>query len=206
MHVYKGFVLLQMTVTLLDIIKCGLVNEGDSVEFCFKQYYFTAKIIRGGLLSRCRMKKPNTNRYEDILTHVSSFSSLTAFTEACLQDILEEYYTRYSSWKRVSHCESKQSMGEIRDRCKLLNTKMKVDDISELYKEIFRLQEIICEMSEYMKEKGEFKQKWTIVTLKKEEKKKRPKKKKRKIQDTQAHASIQDMMLRDNFTLSGCKH
>ena len=201
MSVYKCFFFKHMAVTLFDIIKHGLINVGDSIEFYFKQYYFTAKILRGGLLSECRMKRPNSNSYENILSHVSSFSSLTAFTEACLQDILEEYYTRYSSWKRVTHCETKQSMGEIRDRCKLLTNTVKQEDISELYKEINRLQTIVTEMGTYLKRNGKFKKKWNIVVMKKDEKKKQVKVKKRKIEDREAHTNIQDMMLQNNLTL-----
>lgn len=189
-----------MAVTLFDIIKHGLINVGDSIEFYFKQYYFTAKILRGGLLSECRMKRPNSAAFENILTHVTSFSSLTAFTEACLQDILEEYYTRYSSWKRVTHCETKQSMGEIRDRCKMLSSTVKQEDISELYKEIYRLQKIVTEMGCFLKEKGTFKKEWNIV-MKKEEKKKHVKIKKRKIEDREAHTNIQDMMMKTDIKL-----
>ena len=190
-----------MTITLLDIIKSGLINVGDSVEFTFKKYYFSAKIIRGGLLSECKMRRPNSLTLEPILEHVTSFSSLTAFTEACLQDILEEYYTRYSSWKRVTHLETKQSMGEIRDRCKLTAGTVKSEDILELYKEIHRLQIIIDEMSTLLKEKGNFQKKWNVVMMKKQKTRKRILKK-RKIENPEAYEKIQDMMLTDiNF---GC--
>ncbi len=54
-----------------------------------------------------------------VLQSTIGFASLTAWTESCLQDLLEEYYTRYSSWKRVFTRRQKGSMSDLRDQCKL---------------------------------------------------------------------------------------
>ena len=132
----------------------GVISANDTIEFTFKGNVFQAKLLDGGLVGDCKLKRIHDRQASEILKNVTAFSSLTAWTEACLQDILEEYYTRYSSWKRVTHCESKRSMGELRDQCKLLDKKKKTEDVSELYKEIKRTHTIIREMRQYMKSKG----------------------------------------------------
>ena len=140
-----------------DMIQYGVIKVGDTIEFMFKSNYFSAKILRGGLISDCKVKGIHDTESTPILQKTVAFSSLTAWTEACLQDIMDEYYTRYSSWKRVTHHESKRSMGDLRDQCKLLDSKKGIQDYTELYKEILRLHKTIKEMNEYIKRihKGE---------------------------------------------------
>tara|TARA_B100000925_G_C22007212_1_gene474254 strand:- start:1367 stop:1936 length:570 start_codon:yes stop_codon:yes gene_type:complete len=131
------------------MISHKLIHVGDTVFFNFKGNHFTANILTGGLIGNCKITTFDKTRR--ILIGVTAFSSLTAWTEACLQDVLEEYYTRYSSWKRVSHKESKRSMGDLRDQCKLLTKKRKrEEEVPELYKEIYRLQQTIVNMKQYI--------------------------------------------------------
>lgn len=147
----------------------GVISANDTIEFTFKGNVFQAKLLDGGLVGDCKLKRIHDRQASDILKNVTAFSSLTAWTEACLQDILEEYYTRYSSWKRVTHCESKRSMGELRDQCKLLDKKKKTEDVSELYKEIKRTHTIIREMTQFIKKKGielPSHKSWTIHDIK----------------------------------------
>lgn len=185
-----------MTATLYDIVKYNLVKVGDSIEFNFKGHFFRAKIQRGGLISQCTVYRPRSKDAEKILGHVSSFSSLTSWTEACLQDILEEYFTRYSSWKRVVHVETNQTMGELRDRCKLLNGHVKESDISELYKEIYRLQTTVKEMTQTLKANNLFQKKWSAVPfITVRENFKYKKVKKRKIENKKAFDSVQTLMM-----------
>lgn len=133
--------------SLADMIESKLIKEGDTVEFKFKGNYFTGKLKRGGLIAECfHQRKTKT----PCLQNVIAFTSLTAWTEACLQDVLEEYYTRYSSWKRVVHKESGLTMGELRDRCKLLNSKID----QEAYKEIYRLTIVNAQLKEFILSKG----------------------------------------------------
>jgi len=150
------------------MISLGVVSVGDTVEFTFKSNYFSAEILRGGLVGNCRMLRANARTSEKILQHTTAFSSLTAWTEACLQDILEEYYTRYSSWKRVTHKESRRSMADLRDSCKLFDKKN--EDSLEIHKELIRLQNTIDEMSAYIgkMERGEAVEphKWTYTNRK----------------------------------------
>ena len=185
-----------MTATLYDILKHKMINVGDSIEFSFKQHFFRAKIIRGGLISQCKVYRPRVQEGETILTHHSSFSSLTSWTEACLQDILEEYFTRYSSWKRVYHIESGRTLGELRDRCKLLNGRVKEENSVELYREIYRLQNTVKEMSAVLKAKNLFKKKWNIAPLIAVRENIEYKKiKKRKIQNIEAFKKVQALMM-----------
>lgn len=152
-------------MSLQDMLHHKLVAPNDTVQFVFKGHCFRAKILRGGLIGEC-----SCNNIPILMT-VTAFSSLTAWTEACLQDHLEEYYTRYSSWKRVLHKESKRSMGDLRDQCKLLSKKRKRDEeIPELYKEIYRLQQTIVEMKQHIEkwEKGDAptSKDWKVVSIK----------------------------------------
>ena len=136
-------------MSLTDMLHHKLVSENDTVFFTFKGNHFTAKILRGGLIGECDMT--SCGKTMVILKGVTAFTSLTAWTEACLQDVLEEYYTRYSSWKRVNHKESKRSMGDLRDKCKLLSKKRKrEDELPELYKEVYRLQQTIVDMKKHI--------------------------------------------------------
>jgi len=134
------------TSSIADMIESKLIKLNDHIEFKFKGNNFTAKIIKGGLITECTFKGCRSTEYKKCLSNVIAFSSLTAWTEACLQDVLEEYYTRYSSWKRVIHKPSNLTMSELRDRCKLQHSKIDPDT----YKEIYRLNTIIDELKKYI--------------------------------------------------------
>lgn len=136
--------------SIADMITHNLVKVGDTVSFTFKGNKFNAKILQGGLIGDCTLQRVHDPSQENILTQTVAFSSLTAWTEACLQDIMDEYYTRYSSWKRVIHQESKRSMGDIRDQCKLMDPSKTKEDTTELYKEIMRLHTTIDEMNSFI--------------------------------------------------------
>jgi hypothetical protein len=181
--------------TVQDMLNCKLVRIGDTVEFTFKNNHFTSKILRGGLFAHCMVKRNHSESYEKILTNVSSFSSLTAWTEACLQDILDEYYTRYSSWKRVTHFETRQSMSELRDRCKLTGTVSK-DNTCQLFKELKRLYEINREMANYINQtNGSIKRTWGVIPRAKLNKHLRPPDiKKRKLTHEEAFNRIQHII------------
>ena len=136
--------------SLHDLLQHNLIKVGDTVEFTFKGNHFTCSILRGGLLSECYLQKVHESAPVKVLQNTVAFSSLTAWTEACLQDVLEEYYTRYSSWKRVYHVRTRRSMGDIRDQYKI-SKEVKPDNVVELYKEILRLQHTIEEMNTYIR-------------------------------------------------------
>ena len=64
------------------------------------------------------MAKPGTtavpifqnSSHVDGRPYVRTFESLTDWTETCIQECLDEYHTRYSSWKRVRHQRLDQPM------------------------------------------------------------------------------------------------
>jgi hypothetical protein len=156
--------------SLSDMMTHKLIKRGDTISFTFKGNHFSATILDGGMIGKCTIKRVHDTEPQEILKQTVAFSSLTAWTEACLQDIMEEYYTRYSSWKRVIHSESKRSMGDIRDQCKLMDPTKAKDDTNELYKEIIRLHGTIDEMNYYIQRihNGEsipFKQ-WSYLNIK----------------------------------------
>lgn len=138
------------TSSIADMIHSKIINVGDSIEFKFKGNHFVASIEKGGLITNCLYKSPTSSSYVEVLKNVVAFTSLTAWTEASLQDVLEEYYTRYSSWKRVVHKPSKLTMGELRDRCKL--NAIKIDP--EIQKEIYRLQKYINKLESFISKNG----------------------------------------------------
>jgi hypothetical protein len=183
--------------SLNDMILYGVVKVGDSIEFTFKSNHFKAKLLRGGLIGECKLKGVHEREFTPVLQKTVAFSSLTAWTEACLQDIMDEYYTRYSSWKRVTHHESKRSMGDLRDQCKLIQPKNRQEDTVELYKEILRLHNSIDEMNDYIKRlsNGEtlpFRQ-WSFIQIDTNTKNVSSNTVKHEI-DTQAHSNIQNII------------
>ena len=86
--------------TLNDMLLAELIKIGDTIEFTFKGNTFTTNILRGGLIGKCQQQTLHEDA-KNVLANTVGFSSLTAWTESCLQDLLEEYYTGYSIWKRV---------------------------------------------------------------------------------------------------------
>lgn len=185
-----------MATTLFDLLQNGLIKSGDAIEFTFKNCTFRARIIKGGLITSCQLFRPHSSEAENVLLHVTSFSSLTSWTEACLQDVLEEYFTRYSSWKRVYHCRTNVTMGEIRDRAKIINGKVSGGDNVELYREIYRLQKTINEMSIVLKKHDVFKERWNIKMMVSIEEKQPVKNwKKRKINNRVAFNKVQNLMM-----------
>jgi hypothetical protein len=92
---------------LQQLLHARIVDINHALYFTFKKHVFTGKIIQGGLISQCTWQKPGEMPHE-IFHHntglgqqpyVRTFESLTDWTETCIQECLDEYHTRYSSWK-----------------------------------------------------------------------------------------------------------
>ncbi len=103
---------------LQQLLHARIVDINHALYFTFKKHVFTGKIIQGGLISQCTWQKPGEMPHE-IFHHntglgqqpyVRTFESLTDWTETCIQECLDEYHTRYSSWKRVRHRPSDKPM------------------------------------------------------------------------------------------------
>lgn len=103
---------------LQQLIQCRIIFTEDVLYFTFKKNTFFANITQGGLIWKCRWQKPgatpvpifqNSSHVEG-RPYVRTFESLTDWTETCIQECLDEYHTRYSSWKRVRHQRLDQPM------------------------------------------------------------------------------------------------
>ena len=80
--------------TLNDMLLAELIKIGDTIEFTFKRNTFTAKILRRGLIGKCQQQTLHEDA-KDVLTNTVGFSSLTAWTESCLQDLLVDNATHF---------------------------------------------------------------------------------------------------------------
>lgn len=94
--------------TLRDLVCHGLVKSGDSLGFTFKRYEFKAKLMDGGILAFCTFDgKP-------VFRDRPGFTSLTDWSDTCIQECLQEFVTRFSSWKRIRHCTTGTPMFVLR--------------------------------------------------------------------------------------------
>ena len=101
-----------------QLLAARIVYVDDILYFSFKKHTFTGKIAQGGLIWRCTWQKPGQSSelaFHVVGTvqnqpHARTFESLTDWTETCIQELLDEYHTRYSSWKRVRHQRTDQPM------------------------------------------------------------------------------------------------
>ena len=86
------------------LLSSNTVQKDDVLYFSFKKHVFTGKITDGGFIWKCTWQKPNQSP-EIAFPNIPgrTFESLTDWTETCIQELLDEYHTRYSSWKRVRH-------------------------------------------------------------------------------------------------------
>ena len=96
---------------LCRLFDSGSVAIGDKIFFEFKGNTFSAHFAEGGILHNCGWKNiKGTNAH---IFKNKTFVTLSDWTESCIQDILQEYSTRYSSWKRVTHVKSNSTLDEI---------------------------------------------------------------------------------------------
>lgn len=94
---------------LLQLLQSGNINVGDELAFDYKGYRFCGTIHDGGTVGDCSVI---TDIETDILSD-RTFKTLTAWADACIQEHLQEYGTRYSAWKRVKHLTSGKNMDAI---------------------------------------------------------------------------------------------
>ena len=86
-----------------QLITIALVNIGDQIQFMFKKNKISGTIGHGGHVLHTTIHCPNTVEIRTLYTR--SYPSLTAWSEACLREGLQEENTRYASWKRVYPCK-----------------------------------------------------------------------------------------------------
>ena len=92
-----------------------------------------------------------------------TFTTLSDWTESCIQDILKEYSTRYSSWKRVTHAKSAKTLDELwkLHREKRLK-KVKKPTVSQLRQLNERLLERLAKANEKIQDLSEESVKETV--------------------------------------------
>jgi hypothetical protein len=103
---------------LQQLLQARIIFTSDVLYFTFKKHVFTGKIAQGGLIWHCTWQKPGEQPHSIFQSrnaiqqqpYVRTFESLTDWTETCIQECLDEYHTRYSSWKRVRHQRTDQPM------------------------------------------------------------------------------------------------
>lgn len=95
---------------LLQLLNSGHLKSGDELAFDYKGYRFCSSVREGGSVGDCSVITDNCNT--DILSD-RTFKTLTAWADACIQEHLHEYGTRYSAWKRVKHLSTGRNMDAI---------------------------------------------------------------------------------------------
>ena len=86
----------------------GLVKSGDTLGFTFKRHDFTARLLDGGIIGFCMFDG------NPVFRDRSGFLSLTDWSDTCIQECLQEFVTRFSSWKRIRHLPTGTPMFMLR--------------------------------------------------------------------------------------------
>ena len=96
-----------MTSSILNrLIGSGLISAGDPIHFTFKKDTFEATVVHGGLISECTMNGVPVR---------GVFKTLTDWCDTCIQEMVHEYVTRFSSWKRVKHKPTGRTFTQLRE-------------------------------------------------------------------------------------------
>lgn len=151
---------------LQQLLQHRIVYTDDILYFTFKKNRFLGSITSGGLIWKCQWQKPgasvpipvfqNTTSMES-RPYVRTFESLTDWTETCIQECLEEYHTRYSSWKRVRHQRLDQPMEVLYKHFRSTTSTPETETTVSLHERIVALQH---QLSLVQKRNDEWKQWW----------------------------------------------
>lgn len=95
-------------ITLFNLVQSNLLKASDHLFFLYKSYTFTCQVNNLGVLYnfKCNGKAVFTERLP--------FDSLSVWADTCIQELANEYVTRFSSFKRTKHLESGLSLNTIR--------------------------------------------------------------------------------------------
>ena len=126
-----------------QLIAAGLVKVGDRIHFSFKKNRIIGTVGFGGhILSTMILSEHGKN----LALFPHSYPSLTAWSEACLREGLQEENTRYASWKRIIHeGKTPRTLQSLRSQLNV-NTKMDAASRQDLYSEINRLHATVMQM------------------------------------------------------------
>jgi hypothetical protein len=95
--------------TLRELVDMAIVHDGDEVYFEFKGSTFSATLSLGGILHNCRYNGCV------VFSDRPGFVSLTDWTDSCIQELAQEFVTRFSSWRRVKHRKTGNPLCTLRD-------------------------------------------------------------------------------------------
>ena len=96
--------------TLRDLVEHGIVKSGDTLGFSFKNHQFTAQLLTGGIVAFCKFDD------QPVFQDRPGFTSLTDWSDTCIQECLQEFVTRFSSWKRIRHMATGTPMFMLRSQ------------------------------------------------------------------------------------------
>lgn len=95
------------TSILQKLLDANLLHVDDQVEFTFKKHKFGATISDGALIAQCTWNGTPIRQ--------TGFKTLTDWCDTCIQELVNEYVTRFSSWKRVRHVRTQRSFTQLRE-------------------------------------------------------------------------------------------
>jgi len=125
------------------LIKLGLIEVGDEIQFVFKKNQMVGQVGYGGQVVNTVISKADGTVVNSLTTRI--YPSLTAWSEACLREGLLEEHTRYASWKRVTHVKTQRTLQSLRSQANV-STKMSQASRQDLFMEINRLQTVVAQL------------------------------------------------------------
>ena len=128
-----------------QLITIGLVQIGDQIRFMFKKNRIHGTIGHGGHVLNTSIVCLDSSEIRTLYTR--SYPSLTAWSEACLREGLQEENTRYASWKRVIHVKTGRTLQSLRSQLNV-STKMVGASRQDLFAEINRLQMKVTQLTQ----------------------------------------------------------
>ena len=128
-----------------QLIQIGLISIQDEITFTFKKNTITGKVGFGGHILNTQITRPDMTVVTTLMTR--TYPSLTAWSEACLREGLQEENTRYASWKRVIHTKSSRTLQSLRSQLNV-SAKMQAASRQDLFSEINRLRMLVSQLQE----------------------------------------------------------
>ena len=101
--------------SLSGLLSQRLIDAGDELSFVFRTHKFFCKVLPGGHLGYCTWQKSQYSNAVPVLRDRGGFKSLTDWCDAALQEVLNEWVTRFSAFKRVRHVPTGIPMSTLRD-------------------------------------------------------------------------------------------
>ena len=121
-----------------QLIAIQKISVGDPIQFVFKKNRIRGCVGHGGHILSTVIFSSDGREIRTLYSR--TYPSLTAWSEACLREGLQEENTRYASWKRVIHVPSGETLQSLRSTLNVA-TKMSAASRQDLFSEINRLRQ-----------------------------------------------------------------